>query len=149
MPRNRESVPKMLINKAKINTILSNRTQPEIPFGAKINSGVFKDIGLMVSPKHRSCSTCCSKPRFKLPSIGPVYKLDTDSVITASADALAFSSDRPSKDAVMTTWSWWRHQMETFSAVLALCAGNTGLRWISRTKASGTELSCFLWSAPN
>ena len=21
-------------------------------------------------------------------------------------------------------WSWWRHQMETFSALLALCAGN-------------------------
>ena len=23
------------------------------------------------------------------------------------------------------TWSWWRHQMETFSALLALCAGNS------------------------
>ena len=22
-------------------------------------------------------------------------------------------------------WSWWRHQMETFSALLALCAGNS------------------------
>ena len=23
------------------------------------------------------------------------------------------------------TWSWWRHQIETFSALLALCAGNS------------------------
>ena len=22
-------------------------------------------------------------------------------------------------------WSWWRHQMETFSALLAICAGNS------------------------
>ena len=22
-------------------------------------------------------------------------------------------------------WTWWRHQMETFSALLALCAGNS------------------------
>ena len=24
-----------------------------------------------------------------------------------------------------TLWPWWRHQMETFSALLALCAGNS------------------------
>ena len=23
------------------------------------------------------------------------------------------------------TWAWWRHQMETFSALLAICAGNS------------------------
>ena len=23
------------------------------------------------------------------------------------------------------TWTWWRHQMETFSALLAICAGNS------------------------
>ena len=39
----------------------------------------------------------------------------------------------------------WRHQMETFSALLALCVGH---RWIPHTKASNTELWCFLWSAP-
>ena len=32
--------------------------------------------------------------------------------------------------------SWWRHEMETFSALLALYAGNS------------PELWCFLWSAP-
>ena len=25
----------------------------------------------------------------------------------------------------MVTWSWWHHQMETFSMLLAICAGNS------------------------
>ena len=30
------------------------------------------------------------------------------------------------RSAVCTlTWSWWRHQMETFSPLLALCVGNS------------------------
>ena len=36
--------------------------------------------------------------------------------------------------------SWCRHQMETFSALLAICAGNS--------PASDAELWCFLWFAP-
>ena len=28
-------------------------------------------------------------------------------------------------DAYMIETTWWRHQMETFSALLALCAGNS------------------------
>ena len=36
----------------------------------------------------------------------------------------------------------WRHQMETFSALLAYCD-----RWIPRTKSRDAELWCFLWSA--
>ena len=44
--------------------------------------------------------------------------------------------------------SWWRHQMETFSALLAICTGNSPVpRWIPHTKASDAELWCFLWSA--
>ena len=39
---------------------------------------------------------------------------------------------------------WWRHQMETFSALLALVRGHL---WIPRTKASDAELWCFRWSA--
>ena len=35
--------------------------------------------------------------------------------------------------------TWWRHQMKTFSALLAICAV-PGPRWIPRTKASGAEL---------
>ena len=35
-------------------------------------------------------------------------------------------------------FSWWRHQMEAFSALLAICAGNSPVRarWIPLTKAS-------------
>ena len=45
--------------------------------------------------------------------------------------------------------SWWRHQMETFFALLALCTGEfTGDRGIPRTKARDAKLWCFLWSAP-
>ena len=39
--------------------------------------------------------------------------------------------------------SWWRHQMDTFSVLLAICVGNLPV-----TKAGDTELWCFLWSAP-
>ena len=43
----------------------------------------------------------------------------------------------------------WRYQMEPFSALLALCAGNspfTGHQWIPPTKASKAGLWYFLWS---
>ena len=42
--------------------------------------------------------------------------------------------------------SLWSHQFETFSALLALNAGNR--RWIPLTKASDAESWCFLWFAP-
>ena len=46
-------------------------------------------------------------------------------------------------------WSWWRHQMEKNSALLALCEGDfTGHRRIPLIKASDADLRCFLWSAP-
>ena len=41
------------------------------------------------------------------------------------------------------TESWWRHQMETFATLLALCEGNppvTRHRWIPLTPASDTAL---------
>ena len=44
---------------------------------------------------------------------------------------------------------WWRHQMETFSALLALCAGNspaTGEFPSQRPVTRGIDV--FLWSAP-
>ena len=54
------------------------------------------------------------------------------------------SFDRTSASEAILNRSWWRHQMETFSALLALC----GPRWIPHTKVSDAELWCFLWSAP-
>ena len=41
--------------------------------------------------------------------------------------------------------TWWRHQMEIFSVLLAICAGH---QWTPHTKASDAKLWCFLWSAP-
>ena len=43
--------------------------------------------------------------------------------------------------------TWWRHQIETFSGLLDIRAGEfTDHQWISRTKANDAELSCFPWS---
>ena len=36
---------------------------------------------------------------------------------------------------------WWRHQLKTLSALLAICEG------IPLTKVSNAELWCFIWSA--
>ena len=44
--------------------------------------------------------------------------------------------------------SWRCHQMETFSALLALCEGNPPVTCGFPDKASETEVRCFLWSAP-
>ena len=41
--------------------------------------------------------------------------------------------------------SWWCHQMETFSELLALCVGNSLIT--TEFPASDAELWCFLWSA--
>ena len=43
--------------------------------------------------------------------------------------------------------SWWRHQMEILSALLALCAGNSPSPVNFPHKASDSELACFLRSA--
>ena len=45
--------------------------------------------------------------------------------------------------------TWWSHQKETFSALLALCVGNSLFTGEFPSKrASDAELWCFLWSAP-
>ena len=44
--------------------------------------------------------------------------------------------------------TWWRHQMETFSALLALYVGNSPLTGEFPAQVSDMELWCFLWSAP-
>ena len=50
----------------------------------------------------------------------------------------------PNESVQRMALSWWRHQMETFSALLAFCGEFTGHRWIPHTKASDAELWCFL-----
>ena len=45
--------------------------------------------------------------------------------------------------------AWWRHQMETFSSLLAICGREfTGHRWIPRTKASDAGLWFFSLICP-
>ena len=40
----------------------------------------------------------------------------------------------------MTSWkSWWRHQMETFSALLAICAGNSPVPGEFPAQRPGTQ----------
>ena len=58
--------------------------------------------------------------------------------------------------SLLSSLTWWLHPIRTFSALLAICAGNspvngefTGQRGIPRTKASVAELWCFLCSAPD
>ena len=44
-------------------------------------------------------------------------------------------------DSIQPISSWWRHQMETLSALLAICAGNSPVSGeFPRTKASDAEL---------
>ena len=50
----------------------------------------------------------------------------------------------PNWNGDLSRLSWWRHEMEKFSALLVLW----GHGWIPLTKASDADLWCFLWSAP-
>ena len=45
-------------------------------------------------------------------------------------------------------WSWWRHQMETFSALLALCAGNSLVTGEFLAQRPVTHSFCisFIWA---
>ena len=45
----------------------------------------------------------------------------------------------------VTSVSWWRHQVEAFSALLALCAGNLPVTCEFPLKANDAKLWCFLW----
>ena len=44
-------------------------------------------------------------------------------------------------------WSWWRHQMETFSALLAICAGNSPVPMNSPHKGQwrGALMFSLIW----
>ena len=46
--------------------------------------------------------------------------------------------------------TWWRHIMETFSALLVICVGihQSTVNSLHKAKASDAELWCFLWSSP-
>ena len=79
---------------------------------------------LCVSNNRRCLSNSCSEPRNK-DSIGALYHSHFVRETTPR-----FPIQMASNAAnVSMSWyhgdSWWRHQMETFSALLAICAGNS------------------------
>ena len=72
--------------------------------------------------------------------VSPVYMWDTNLVITVTAYVLAPNRARPSAATILIKCTriffkvsqafnhciiWWGHQIETFSALLAICAGNS------------------------
>ena len=69
------------------------------------------------------------------------------SVLLALRDGnLPVNSLRASNMKSVPTWR--RHQMETFSALLALYAGNSPVTDEFPSQRPVTELWCFLWSSP-
>ena len=50
--------------------------------------------------------------------------------------------------ATTNTWSWLRHQMETFSALLAICAGNSPVTGEFPSQMPMTRSFDVFWSAP-
>ena len=51
-----------------------------------------------------------------------------DKIITCAVGGGNCNDGSPSGGIGMTVWrSWWRHQMETFSTLLAICAGNSSV----------------------
>ena len=88
-----------------------------------------------------------TKVQFALPQIMAqnlwchVKSLGSDEVFYHGVGELSYF-----KQSIALTW--WRHQIETFSALLAICAGNSPITSDFHAKASDDELWCFLWSAP-
>ena len=56
-------------------------------------------------------------------------KFQSDTLRTSRYFAVKTSArlvnEGPEKSHLAHRWPWWRHQMETFSALLTLCAGNS------------------------
>ena len=59
-----------------------------------------------------------------------------------------YTYDYPTYDTSVMHESWWRHQMETFSALLAICAGIHRSPVNSLHKGRWRGALMFLWSAP-
>ena len=68
---------------------------------------------------------------YSVKMLGCVYLMMNVNVFLSDSRSDSFSGQS----------AWWRHQIETFSALLAICAGKSPV--IPRTKASDAELWCF------
>ena len=73
---------------------------------------------------------------------------DVDPVASYKTPASCYSSQICCSKSWVRKTAWWFHQMETFTALLAICVGNSPVPGESpRTKAGDAELWCFLWPA--
>ena len=76
------------------------------------------------------------------------YGMMRNYIAQRSLELIIYLFSNPNKSCLDTLVTWWRHQMETVSALLALCEGIQQChRWISIMKASDAKLWYFLWSA--
>ena len=67
----------------------------------------------------------------------------------STRDDARYNKTYPQKTIGIYLCAWWRHQMETFSALLFFLWGeSTGHRWIPLIQARDAELWYFLWSLP-
>ena len=74
--------------------------------------------------------------------------LSSPIVCSASPHLSCIENMRPWTYIYLTA-TWWRHQIETFSASLALCAGNSPVTGeFPSQRAGDAEPRYFLWSAP-
>ena len=79
------------------------------------------------------------------------FSLQRNSIVDLWSFAIRYSQyTATSSNGQMVSWSktWWRHQMERFSALLAFCVGNLPVTNEFPKHRPVTRSWCFLWSAP-
>ena len=99
----------------------------------------------------------CAKKMAEMIKKRYIYPLSVSVIYTRtriSKFAITASEYGPEENGAIsrmmtTNLSGWRHQMETLSALLAICAGNSPVTdEFPAQRASDVELWCFLWSVP-
>ena len=76
----------------------------------------------------------------------PVFPLTKDHKFGALMFSLVLAWIRWYTNTLIAGGSWWRHQMEAFSAVLALCVGNSSVT--DEFPSQRPVKRSFLWCAP-
>ena len=76
---------------------------------------------------HRRSKSCCDKSSPARRTISPLYILITSLCVVCLGTAIFIQFYINTYVHSPDTYdvAWWRHQMETFSALLAICAGNS------------------------
>ena len=72
-----------------------------------------------------SISLVCSEIQFRSDVTLPSCRLKSPYNSTFSATFFFLTANKGNNNLHKRRFSWWRHQMKTFSALLAICAGNS------------------------